>query len=348
MKVRESYRRPYRQARALRVAIVGLMVCVAARPAAYGRTPELAELSLEELMNIEVTSVSRRPERRADAPAAIYVITQEDIRRSGVTSIPEALRLAPGVEVAKVDANKWAIGIRGFASRLARSVLVLIDGRSVYTPLFAGTYWEVQDVMLEDVERIEVIRGPGGTLWGANAFNGVINIITHNAKDTQGGLISAGGGSEEQGFGAARYGGKLGADAFYRVYGKYFNRDGGFNPRGDAYDGWHEARGGFRADWYPTQQDHLKLQGDLYEGETGQRTALTLFNPPFVSIAQRNADLSGGNLLGRWRRTLSPTSEVSLKMYYDHTFRREPNFRDAQLPFAGAARNHVGIQLPLQ
>jgi iron complex outermembrane receptor protein len=300
---------------------------VAGRPVSAS-PPNLAELSIEELMNIEVTTVSKRSEPRSEAPAAVYVITQEDIRRSGVTSIPEALRLAPGVEVAKIDSNKWAIGIRGFASRLARSVLVLIDGRSVYTPLFAGTYWEVQDTLLDDVDRIEVIRGPGGTLWGANAFNGVINIITKNAKDTQGGLTTAGGGNEEQGFAATRYGGRLGEHAFYRVYGKFFNRDGGFNPSGDAYDGWHMGRGGFRIDWDATAHDALTLQGDLYAGETGQRSTITQYSPPIDTVAERNADLSGGNVLGRWRRTLSSTSEVSLQVYYDHTFRREPTFRD--------------------
>src|SRR5207237_9319769 len=170
------------------------------------------------------TTVSRRPEKLSQAAAAVYVITQEDIRRSGATSIPEALRLAPGVQVDQVNASLWAVGVRGFASTLSRSLLVLIDGRSVYSPLFAGTYWDVQDTLLEDVERIEVIRGPGGTLWGANAVNGVINIITKAAKDTQGGLITAGGGSVEQGFAGIRYGGHAGSNLNYRVYSKFFNR----------------------------------------------------------------------------------------------------------------------------
>ena len=183
------------------------------------------QISLEDLLKIEVISITKRPESRAEVAAAVYVITQDDIRRSGVTSLPEALRLAPGVQVARIDANKWAIGVRGFASRLSRSLLVLIDGRSVYSPLFAGVYWEVQDTLLEDVDRIEVIRGPGGTIWGANAVNGVINIITKRAQETQGGLLVAGGGSEEQGFGGVRYGGNIGENLFYRVYGKAFNRD---------------------------------------------------------------------------------------------------------------------------
>src|SRR5713101_4679797 len=191
----------------------------------------LKQLSLEQLGNVEVTTASKEPEQVWRTPAAVYVITQEDIRRSGVTSIPEALRLAPGVEVAKVDSSKWAIGIRGFATRLARSILVLIDGRSVYTPLFAGTYWEVQDTLLDDVDRIEIIRGPGGTLWGANAVNGVINIITKSARQTQGGFATGGGGTEERAFGGIRYGGRIGENLYYRGYGKGFDRDAGFNPK---------------------------------------------------------------------------------------------------------------------
>ena len=187
-------------------------------------------------MDVEVTSVAKKEQKVGETAAAIFVITQEDIRRSGVTSIPEALRLAPGVEVSRVDANKWSIGVRGFGSRLSRSVLVLIDGRSVYTPLFAGVYWEVQDTLLEDIERIEVIRGPGGTLWGANAVNGVINIITKSATETQGLLATAGGGSEEKGFGGLRYGGKVGEDFSYRVYGKGFRRDGQFTPHVNDLD----------------------------------------------------------------------------------------------------------------
>ena len=188
--------------------------------------------SLEQLINAEVTTASRMPEKRSRVPAAVYVISQEDIRRSGATSIPEALRLAPGIQVSRIDSSKWAIGIRGFASRLARAMLVLIDGRSVYSPLFAGTYWEVQDTLLEDVDRIEVILGPGGTLWGANAVNGIINIITKEAKDTQGTLVTAGGGSELQGFAGLHYGGKIRDGAYYRFYGKLFDRDAAFHPDG--------------------------------------------------------------------------------------------------------------------
>src|SRR5229473_4590042 len=184
----------------------------------------LKQVSLEELGQIEVTTASKVPVKATRTPAAIYVITQEDIRRSGATNIAEALRLAPGVEVARVDSNTWSLGVRGFESTLSRSVLVLIDGRSVYTPLFAGVYWQVQDTLLEDIERIEVIRGPGGTIWGANAVNGVINIITKSTKDTHGMLASLSGGNVDQGIAEFRWGGSNGTGFDYRVYGKGFIR----------------------------------------------------------------------------------------------------------------------------
>src|SRR5258708_6784167 len=200
---------------------------------------DLKQLSLEQLANVEVTITSKEPVTIARTPAAIYVLTSEDIRRSGATSIPESLRLVPGVEVARIDSNKWSLGVRGFTGRLSRSVLVLIDGRSVYTPLVAGVYWEVQDTLLEDVDRIEVIRGPGGTIWGANAVNGVINIVTKNSKDTHGMLASVGGGSVDQGFVNFRLGsGNKNKDVNYRIYGKGFTRSSEFHPDGREFDDW--------------------------------------------------------------------------------------------------------------
>src|SRR5712671_5528396 len=187
------------------------------------KVPDVTSMSVEDLMNLQVTSVSKHTQKLADAAAAIFVLTQEDIRRSGATSVPEALRLVPGLEVARIDENKWAIGSRGFNGRFDNKLLVLIDGRSVYTPLFSGVYWDVEDVPLEDIERIEVIRGPGATLWGANAVNGVINIITKPAKDTQSALVTAGAGTEERGSGGVRYGNKIGDNTYYRAYGKYFD-----------------------------------------------------------------------------------------------------------------------------
>src|SRR5882724_2883348 len=186
---------------------------------------DLSHLSLEDLANIEVSTVSKKSELLSDAPAAIYVITREDIRRSGATSIPEILRLAPNLQVARVDSSQYAITARGFNSTTANKLLVLIDGRSVYTPLFSGVFWDVQDTLLEDVDRIEVISGPGATVWGANAVNGVINILTKSARDTQGFLFYGGGGTEQRGFGGVRYGGQLGTNAYYRIYAKFFNRD---------------------------------------------------------------------------------------------------------------------------
>src|SRR5260221_4283667 len=214
--------------------------------------PDVTAMSMEDLMNMKVTSVSKHTQKVADAAAAIFVITQEDIRRSGATSIPEAFRLAPGLEVARIDQNKWSIGSRGFKGRYDNKLLVLIDGRSVYTPLFSGVYWNIQDVLLADIDRIEVIRGPGATLWGANAVDGVINIITKPAASTQSAIVEAGGGTEERGAGGVRYGGKIGDATHYRIYGKYF--DWGpydYVTSGTAHDGWDAVRGGFRADVTP-------------------------------------------------------------------------------------------------
>src|SRR5579885_2316127 len=211
-----------------RILLLGmLMVSQAANVSASGaagpqNVPDYASMSLEDLMNQPVTSVTKHTQKVGDSAAAIFVITQEDISRSGATSIPDALRMVPGVEVAQIDQNKWAIASRGFNGRFDDKLLVLIDGRSVYTPLFSGVYWNIEDVVLEDVDRIEVIRGPGATLWGANAVNGVINIITKSAKNTQNAVVTAGGGTEERGATNVRYGGKLNKDTYYRAYGKYF------------------------------------------------------------------------------------------------------------------------------
>jgi len=223
---------------------------------AFGQTPQtvlppgdLKKLSLDELQAIEVTSVSRRPERLADAPSSIQVITGDDIRRAGATSLPEALRLASNLQVARVGSQGWAITARGFNNTSANKLLVLVDGRVVYTPLHAGVFWDVQDTLLEDIERIEVISGPGATLWGDNAVNGVINIITKTSKDSQGVLVRGGGGSELRGAGGMRYGGNVGANGQFRVYGKYFGRDSSALPvGGQATDDWHMGQGGFRVD----------------------------------------------------------------------------------------------------
>src|ERR1041384_449361 len=235
--------------------------------AAELRPGELKEKSLKELMEVIVTSVSKKAEKLSEAASAVTVITQEDIRRSGATSLPEALRLAPNLEVLQVDSHEWAISARGFNGTTANKLLVLIDGRSVYTPLFSGVFWDVQDTLLEDVDRIEVISGPGATLWGANAVNGVINILTKSARDTQGFLFYGGGGTEPRAFGGVRYGGQLGTNAYYRIYTKYFVRDDTPLPNGvDGQDDWQMGQGGFRVDWYPGEANQLTFQGDGYGG----------------------------------------------------------------------------------
>jgi iron complex outermembrane receptor protein len=281
----------------------------------------LKQLSLEQLGNLEVTTVSKVPAEIQRTAAAIYVLTQEDIRRSGATSIPEALRLVPGVEVAQIDSSSWAVGIRGFGNAFSKSVLVLIDGRSVYTPLFAGVNWKLQNVMLEDVERIEVIRGPGGTIWGTNAVNGVINIITKNSKDTRGTLISLGGGNVDQGTGEFRQGGSLGRNANYRVYGMAFGRGPELHTDHDNFDDWQLGQGGFRVDWDNQGRDTFTLQGDIYKGGVGARQNLAYYSPPASINVDGIQDVSGGNILGRWRRKLSEKSDFQLQAYYDRTYR---------------------------
>jgi iron complex outermembrane receptor protein len=268
---------------------------------------ELKKLSFEELLDTEVTSVSKRPEKLVDAASAIQVITGEEIRRSGASSFPEALRLASNLQVAQKNAHEWVISARGFSSDVGNKLLVLVDGRTVYTPLFSGVFWDRQDYLLEDVDRIEVISGPGGALWGANAVNGVINIITKSAKDTQGIYLEAGGGTWLQDFTGLRYGGTLSSNVSFRVYGKYFDRDDEVFANGnDASDSWRMGQGGFRIDAEPSSENLFTLQGDGYGGEEN-------------IVTGGSAKVSGGNILGRWSHTFSDESNMSLQMYYDRT-----------------------------
>jgi iron complex outermembrane receptor protein len=291
----------------------------------------LTDMTLEELMNLEVTSVSKKTQNLSQAAAAVFVITQEDIRRAGATSIPEVLRMVPGVQVARIDANKWAISVRGFNLRFANKLLVLMDGRTLYTPSFSGVFWDVQDTVMEDIDRIEVIRGPGATLWGANAVNGVINIITKQAVDTQGALVSAGGGSDERGFGLLRYGGDIGkGEAYYRVLAKYFKRDGSVETSGrDTADEWEMTRGGFRLDWTGLEQNAFTFQGDYYSGDEGEIVINKSITPSFNTTSQANQDVEGGHVLGRWENTLSESSNLSLQFYYDRN-RRKLSFIETQ------------------
>jgi iron complex outermembrane receptor protein len=291
---------------------------------------DLQRMSLDELLQLELTTATRTPEVPARSPVAVTVITNEDIRRSGATSLAEVLRLAPGVHVAQVDGNKWAVGIRGFTDRLSRAMLVMIDGRTVYTPLFAGTYWEMQDTLLDDIERIEVVRGPGGTLWGANATTGIINIITRGAAATQGALVSAGAGNVERGMLTGRYGGRLGAHAAYRVYGKWFDRGPGVHADKAGVDDWQMGQGGFRVDWAPSPQRTFTLQGDVYGGEAGQRLVATTYTAPFQQLLQDDVSLSGMNVLGRWTTGSRGGANVTLQAYYDRTRRVEALFRETR------------------
>lgn len=269
---------------------------------------DLADLSLEQLTRITVTSASRREERLVDAPASIFVITADEIRRAGATSIPEILRLAPNLHIARVNTNQYAISARGFNNVLANKLLVMIDGRTVYTPLFSGVFWEAQDVSIEDIERIEVISGPGATLWGANAVNGVINIITNPAARTQGTLLHPRLGTDERGA-TVRHGGTAGEGA-YRVYAKYFDRDTHRLTTGaDIGDDSRRLQGGFRADWGSEAQG-VTIQGDAYRGEVEHGPM---------------RDFSGANLLARWRQSLGADSSLRVQAYYDRTERDHEN-----------------------
>lgn len=302
------------------------------------------ELNLEDLLSMKVTSVSKKKQKLKEAAAAIFVISQEDIRRSGVTSIAEALRMAPGVQVARFDANKWAISSRGFNSQFSNKLLVLIDGRSVYTPTFSGVYWDLQDTLLADIDRIEVIRGPGASLWGANAVNGVINIITKFSSDTQGGLVSAGASQEEEGFASLRYGTTLSENSHGRFFLKAFKRDS-FVLESDGSDGgddWEAQRAGFRIDTHSDGPDNWTVQGGCPGSHANQDLSFkwvdpTTFDSSGIDLSaapgtqtettERNIstflESSGWNLLTRWNHVISEQSSTSLQLYYDSTKHKE-------------------------
>jgi len=311
--------------------LLGAVFC-AGRLAAQEHTPqtipEFKKLSVQELMDIEVTSVSKSAEPLGGAAAAIAVITSEDIRRSGATSVPEVLRLAPGIHVARQSSNVWAVSSRGFSSTNSEKLLVLSDTRSIYTPLFSGVFWDVQDYLLQDIDRIEVIRGPGATLWGANAVNGVINITTKSAKDTQGLYVETSAGTEERGAAAVRFGGRIGDRGYYRVFGKYFDRDPSFTPNRTSPDNWNTGHMGFRSDWEATERDKVTLEGDVYRADIGHLSPSIVVSgrteppPPLRVLA------AGGNVLARWQHTMSQNSDVQLRVYYDRTHRNDPSFVD--------------------
>lgn len=277
---------------------------------------EITQFSLEELLQTEFYSASKDTRSISRTPAAVFVIDQEDIRRSTAQNVPELLRMVPGLDVARNSASGWAITSRGFNDTLANKLLVLIDGRSVYTPLFAGVYWDVQDLLLEDIDRIEVIRGPGGSLWGSNAVNGVINIITKHSSETEKVLVKGGAGNERQD-GAVRVGGAVGQDFTYRTYAKYFNQDHSFQ----AHDAWYQWRTGFRSDWQANEDNSVTFQGDYYNGDERLRGFGNFGEAPFQRVIQEDQEVGGGNLLAKWSHLFSETSDGTLQMYYDQTKR---------------------------
>jgi iron complex outermembrane recepter protein len=302
---------------------------------------DLTDRSLEDLMNIKVTSVSKTEQTLSRTASAVFVITAEDIRRSGASNIPDLLRMVPGMDVAQINANTWAISARGLNGRFSNELLVLVDGRNVYTPTFGGVFWDVLDMPLEDIERIEVIRGPGGTIWGANAVNGVINIITCRASETRGGMVVAGGGNLDQGFGTVQYGGGLGKNTDYRVFAKYFNQDHmpGLNGQ-EGGDGWHLLRGGFRTDSMLSAKDTLMLQGDIYTGEEGNPAS---FLPSITSPGPQNIDLivplSGGFLQSDWKHVFSARSDTTLQISFDR-YKRDDELRDERGTLAVDFQHH--------
>ncbi len=284
------------------------------------------DMDIAQLMQITITSVARKPQNLSDSAAAVFVITQDDIHRSGVTSIPEALRMAPGLQVARVDSNKWAITSRGFAGNFANKLLVMIDGRTVYSPAFSGVYWDAQDTLLDDIDRIEVIRGPGATIWGANAVNGVVNIITKKASDTQGGLVTLGGGTHDKIMTGLRYGAAIGEDTHGRVYVKYHKQNSYevYDTGKDANDDWDSLRTGFRVDGELGGKNSWTLQGDLYSNNENQLLSpFWIANPPYLTEKEDSFDTSGWNVLGRWQTEISQTSSWTIQAYYDYTNRDE-------------------------
>ena len=315
-----------------RVMRLTLVLSVALNPIICWANPtsikenEFLDMDITQLMQITITSVSKKEQSLSDAAAAIYVITQEDIHRSGVTSIPEALRLAPGVQVARINSNNWAVTSRGLANgQFSNKLLVLIDGRTAYTPSFSGTYWDMQTTLLEDIDRIEVIRGPGATVWGANAVNGVINIITKKSSDTRGGLLTAATGNVDEFLGGIRYGGKLGTSTDGRVYITYSKRDSFdlLTDGSDANDDWDSLAGGFRLDGELAHESSWSLQGDIYSNDENQIVAPYLTpTPPFVSQNKSELDAKGGNILGRFEKNLT-NGAFKFQAYFDYFDRDE-------------------------
>ena len=306
----------------------GIMASLSTALAAQSPDSSLTDFStldLDELALVRVTSAARQPETLGNTSAAITLISREDIRRSGATNLPEALRLLPGLAVFRAGTRDWAVSSRGFHQQSSNKMLVLIDGRVVYSPIFAGVFWEVQRVPLEDVDRIELIRGPGAALWGANAVNGVINVVSRPAGETTGGFASLTGGTNDQAQVDLRYGGRMGQSGTGRVYALASTEGGSDRPvGGSGEDDWQFGQGGFRAD-FTRANDLFTVQGDGYGGGGGQQLLLPAPAPPFVNLADEDLEVHGGNLLGRWSRRLSPRSDFALQAYADYAVRTQPS-----------------------
>lgn len=308
----------------LALAAIVQAVLPGASPAGQGN--EYLDMDITQLMSITVTSVAKKKQSLLDAAAAVFVITQEDIRRSGATTLPDALAMAPGVHVAKINSGKWSVSTRGFGGLKSNKLLVLIDGRSIYSPAYSGVFWDMQNTMLEDVERIEVIRGPGGTLWGANAVNGVINIITKQARDTTGSLLRISGGNQL--FGAAgRYGAKLGENTHGRAYVSYDNYGSNslYETKQSTQDKWRPLQTGFRFDGELDEELAWTLQGDAYRNEAEQFVSfLWLPDPPYLSDGFQDSSLHrGANLVGRIHKHMGAGKSLTFKAYYDYARRSE-------------------------
>lgn len=300
-------------------------------PALAESANEYLEMDISQLMNITITSVSKKEQKLSDAAAAVFVITQEDIQRSGVTHIAEALAMAPGLQVARIGASKWSVSSRGFPGFTSNKLLVLLDGRSVYSPAYGGTFWDTQNTLLEDIDRIEVIRGPGGTLWGANAVNGVINIITRKSTEVSGGLVRLGLGDQETLQGGARYGWKINDAVHGRIYATYTDQDsnkvadiaGDTSYAGlDANDDWQSFQTGFRFDGQARSDSEWTLQGDVYSN-VGDQIIVPYWieSPPYLSQRYGEFESSGGNILGRYRHEIGTDSAFTVQTYYDYANR---------------------------
>jgi iron complex outermembrane receptor protein len=314
-------------------------------PVLSAQTPDLTQKSLEDLMNIQVTSVSKKQQTTSQAAAAVFVISREDIRRSGALNIPDLLRMVPGLDVAQIDASKWAISARGFNGQYSDLLLVMVDGRAVYNPIFAGVFWDSQNVALEDIERIEVIRGPGAAVWGSNAVNGVINIITRSAEDSQGGYVVGGAGNAGTGQETIGYGGRVPGLGAYRLYGLGFHYKSLPTLAGlDGQDDWSLGRAGFRTDSTLSAKDSLTTEGEAYKGNAGEITLTPQsLQPPVTAAVALRDRYSGWNVLTRWNHTMSSRSGTSLQVYFDRTTRSDSTYDLGLNTFDIDFQHHVNI-----